>query len=294
MANPRKRLPENVPGDLFVDATCIDCGACRWIAPRVFGDLEEYAFVQAQPEVEAERLRAGIAALACPVGAIGGADVKSAIPLLPEPWTDGVHYLGYHSPASFGAASWLIARPGRPGGNVLVDTPRFTRRVVDAIAALGGIGTIFLTHRDDVGDHAKFAQEFGARRVMHQDDVTRDTRAVEHRIEGRSPVALADDLTVIPVPGHTKGSACLLYDARCLFTGDHLAFDRDAEGRETKRLVAFRGACWYDWRAQTEAMEGLRAYRFEHVLPGHGAPGHLEPVAMRAELSRLIDWMRAR
>lgn len=289
MANPRKRLPENVPGDLFVDATCIDCGACRWIAPRVFGDLEEYAYVRAQPADAAEALRAGVAALACPVGAIGGAATKAAAPLLPEPWTDGVHYLGYHSPDSFGAASWLIARPNLPRGNVLVDTPRFTRRALDAIAALGGIGTIFLTHRDDVGAHARFAAEFGARRVMHRDDVTRDTRAVEEQITGRDPVALADDLTVIPVPGHTKGSACLLYDARCLFTGDHLAFAQDG-----KRLVAFRGACWYDWRAQTEAMEGLRAHSFEHVLPGHGAPGHLEPAAMRAELARLIGWMRAR
>jgi len=294
MANPKKRLPENVPGDVFVDATCIDCGACRWIAPRVFGDLEEYAYVQAQPEGAPERTRTGIAALACPVGAIGGADVRAAAPLLPEPWTDGVHYLGYHSPDSFGAASWLIVRPGRPGGNVLIDTPRFTRRVVDAIAGLGGIGTIFLTHRDDVGDHAKFARKFGARRVMHRDDVERGTRAVEVQVEGVEPFPLADDLLVLPVPGHTKGSACLLFDDRCLFTGDHLAFDRNAGARDGKRLVAFRGACWYDWRAQTEAMEGLRAHRFQHVLPGHGAPGHLEPAAMGRELERLIDWMRAR
>ena len=37
MANPRKRVPENVPGDIFVDSTCIDCDACRQIAPSVFG-----------------------------------------------------------------------------------------------------------------------------------------------------------------------------------------------------------------------------------------------------------------
>lgn len=286
MANRKRSLSENVPGDVFVDATCIDCGACRWIAPRVFGDLDDYAYVRAQPEGEAERLRTGIAALACPVGAIGGADTKAALPHLPEPWTDGVHYLGYHSPDSFGAASWLIVRPG---GNVMIDTPRFTRRVVDGITALGGLSTIFLTHRDDVGAHARFAKAFGARRVMHRDDVGRDTRDVEEQVTGIDPVALADDLTFIPVPGHTKGSACLLFDERCLFTGDHLAFRR-----ETKHLVAFRGACWYDWRAQTEAMERLRAHRFEHVLPGHGAPGHLEPDAMQRELVRLIGWMRAR
>ena len=25
MANPKKRVPENVPGEFFVDSTCIDC-----------------------------------------------------------------------------------------------------------------------------------------------------------------------------------------------------------------------------------------------------------------------------
>jgi len=36
MANLEKRLPENAPGDFFVDSTCIDCDACRQIAPAVF------------------------------------------------------------------------------------------------------------------------------------------------------------------------------------------------------------------------------------------------------------------
>jgi hypothetical protein len=36
MANPKKRVPENVPGDFFVDSTCIDCDTCRQIAPQVF------------------------------------------------------------------------------------------------------------------------------------------------------------------------------------------------------------------------------------------------------------------
>ena len=41
MANPKKRVPENVPGDFFVDSTCIDCDACRQIAPSVFGEAAE-------------------------------------------------------------------------------------------------------------------------------------------------------------------------------------------------------------------------------------------------------------
>ena len=49
MANPKKRVPENVPGDFFVDSTCIDCDACRQIAPAVFGEAAETSFVKAQP-----------------------------------------------------------------------------------------------------------------------------------------------------------------------------------------------------------------------------------------------------
>jgi hypothetical protein len=29
MANPKKRAPENAPGDFFVGSTCIDCDAYR-------------------------------------------------------------------------------------------------------------------------------------------------------------------------------------------------------------------------------------------------------------------------
>jgi ferredoxin len=42
-------VPENVPGDFFVDSTCIDCDACRQIAPAVFGEAAETSFVKAQP-----------------------------------------------------------------------------------------------------------------------------------------------------------------------------------------------------------------------------------------------------
>ena len=41
MANQNKRVPENVPGDFFVDSTCIDCDACRQIASSVFGEAAE-------------------------------------------------------------------------------------------------------------------------------------------------------------------------------------------------------------------------------------------------------------
>lgn len=146
---------------------------------------------------------------------------------------------------------------------------------------------MFLSHRDDVADHAKIARRFGCTRVMHAADVGRDTLEVERRLEGRDPVALAPDLLAIPVPGHTRGSAALLYRGRFLFTGDHLWGSDDGEG-----LDASRSVCWYSWSEQVGSMERLLAFDFEWVLPGHG-PRFAAPAGkMRAALEKLIARMK--
>jgi hypothetical protein len=54
MANLALRLPENVPGDFFVDSTCIDCDACRQIAPKTFSDIGTTSIVQRQPADDEE------------------------------------------------------------------------------------------------------------------------------------------------------------------------------------------------------------------------------------------------
>ena len=82
MANPRKRVPENVTGDFFVDSTCIDCDTCRQVAPQVFGEATATSFVKAQPLARADRRVAIQALLACPTGSIGclaNYDVKSVM-----------------------------------------------------------------------------------------------------------------------------------------------------------------------------------------------------------------------
>src|SRR6185436_3763580 len=82
MANPKKRVPENVPGDFFVDSTCIDCDACRQIAPTVFGEAAETSFVRAQPSSSSDRRQALRALLACPtgsIGCVGGDNVKAVM-----------------------------------------------------------------------------------------------------------------------------------------------------------------------------------------------------------------------
>ena len=71
MAQPALRLSENVAGDFFVDSSCIDCDACRQIAPAVFHEAGDQSAVFHQPESDAELLAAQKALLACPTGSIG-------------------------------------------------------------------------------------------------------------------------------------------------------------------------------------------------------------------------------
>src|SRR6202045_1031905 len=104
MANLKKRVPENVPGDFFVDSTCIDCDACRQIAPAVFGQASDTSFVQSQPNSAADRRRALQALLACPTGSIGclgDDDVKAVMKDFPLVLEEPVFYSGYNSPNSY-------------------------------------------------------------------------------------------------------------------------------------------------------------------------------------------------
>lgn len=288
MARLSDRLPQNVAGEFFVDSTCIDCETCMIVAPETFAESDaELSYVHHQPATEDARHRALMALVSCPTSSIGVVTKqdggKEAAAAFPEAVGDGIHYCGYASEDSYGASSWLIVRPE---GNVLVDSPRAAAPLLANIEALGGVRWMFLTHRDDVADHAKLRTRFGCERIIHAAD---DVIGAERPIEGEEPVRLADDLVVIPVPGHTRGSAVLHYAGHVLFTGDHLWGTADG------RLGASRGVAWHSWSKQIASMERLLDVPFDRVLPGHGRPWRApSPAAARTELEALVARMKIR
>ena len=291
MANVDLRLPENVPGDFFVDSTCIDCDACRQIAPETFAEDGDYSIVYQQPQSDEEIKRAMMALVACPTASIGTTehhDAHIGIDGFPQLIAENVHYCGFNAESSFGAWSYLLVRPQDKGGNVLIDSPRFATQLVNKIDAMGGVKQMFLTHKDDVADHRRFADRYACERVMHADDGAQHL-GIERVIRGGDVVDLDEDLTVIPVPGHTRGHMVLLYENRFLFTGDHLAWSPNR-----KALIAFRSACWYSWTEQIKSMEKLLDHKFEWVLPGHGRIHHDSATNMRIHLDGCIDWMKTR
>ena len=147
---------------------------------------------------------------------------------------------------------------------------------------MGGVRLMFLTHRDDVADHAKWAREFGCTRIMHADDGGARLGA-ERIVSGLDEERLDGDLLAIPTPGHTRGHMALLYRDRYLFTGDHLSW---SPGRRS--LTAFRDVCWDSWPKQVRSLARLLDHRFEWVLPGHGRIHHDSAPAMRRHLEDLL------
>jgi len=291
MASIQKRLPENVSGDFFVDATCIDCDTCRQIAPATFREHGEYSVVYQQPETEDQSKLALMSLVACPTGSIGSRehhDYRLGIDAFPSHISENIYFCGFTAESSFGAWSYLIVRPDSEGGNVLVDSPRFATQLVKKLTALGGATTMFLTHRDDVAYHHQFAGRFGCKRIMHAADGARRL-GIEQIVESDTDFRIDDDLLVIPTPGHTRGHMVLLYKNRFLFTGDHLAW---SPARQS--LTAFRSVNWYSWPEQTRSMEKLLNYDFEWVLPGHGRIHHDSCENMRSYLQRCVAWMKER
>ncbi len=293
MAHIKDRRTQNVEGDFYVDSTCIDCDTCRWLSPAIYAREGSQSVVHHQPTSDAERVAALEALLACPTASIGTqekpTDIRQVQASFPLHIDGNVYYCGYHSKKSFGAASYFIQRAD---GNVLVDSPRFTPPLVRQLEEMGGVDYMYLTHRDDVADHERFHQHFGCDRILHRDDISTSTQAVEIQLTGSDSLELGDDLLIIPQPGHSAGHTVLLYANKYLFTGDHLAWSARLE-----QLYAFRNFCWDSWNRQIKSMKALsrytNGYQFEWILPGHGRRFSADEAAMQAHMQKCIEWMES-
>ncbi|HLM72468.1 MAG TPA: MBL fold metallo-hydrolase, partial [Polyangiaceae bacterium] len=263
------------------------------------GSFEEGSFtgVLRQPQSKAELEAARTATAACPFGAIQLKPNKARVRPgeLGSPWKsfprrieDNVWALGNPSTKNFGALAYFIELPG---GGVLIDPPKPSANLFRWLDEHGGVRWILLTHRDHTHHHTEIAARFpGCRRIIGAADVIlretpymEATGDVEFKLgDGPYPMALDGtpipleslpyaDLAVLPQPGHTPGSLCLLYRGRFLFTGDHFFYSHRQD-----RIVATRLQCWEDWHRQIESVRRLAAWaeagrlRFAWILPGHG------------------------
>jgi glyoxylase-like metal-dependent hydrolase (beta-lactamase superfamily II) len=282
MPKEAERNPANAAGDWYIDMKCIDCAAAREVAPGLIVRRGGKSVFGRQPATRKEEHMAWRAALLCPTASVGRVRGGKPPPdLFPQEIAPGVFRCGYNALSSFGAHSYFAVRKE---GNILVDSPRYVNHLVEAFEKAGGIADVLLTHRDDIVDADRYAKHFGARVFIHEDDADAAPYAT-NVLKGTAPTKIDDRLSVVPVPGHTKGSVVYLLDQIYLFAGDTLAWDPERES-----LTAFRQACWYSWSELKRSLACLDV-SFEWVLPGHGHSHHLSASDMREHLRALVGAM---
>lgn len=284
MADRRKRLDSNVNGNFYVDSTCINCDACRQLAPQTFREVGDYSAVVHQPTDESEEVQAYQALLACPVGSIGTersdkARLQEARVGFPLHLEDGVFYCGFNSEKSFGANSFFVRHPD---GNWLIDSPRYVKQLVDAFDRMGGISIIFLTHEDDIADAEEYAKRFRAKRMIHRAD-SPAVPGAEWIVDGTDAVRVGREFQVVPVPGHTPGSQALLYKDQFLFTGDHLWWEPEERQFESPRELV------WNHEELVRSIGKLMDYRFTWVLAGHGGRIRLSEETARSKIREVVE-----
>lgn len=290
MAQKSLKRPENIEASFFVDDTCIDCDTCRWMAPSVYDKVNGKSAVIKEAISNQEKQAAMQALISCPTASIGYTgdeinikQVQETLPILIEA---NVYHCGYHSAKSYGATSYFIQRPQ---GNVLVDSPRFTKALVRKLEEMGGIKYMFLTHKDDVADHQKFHEHFGCQRIIHQKELCEAIPDAEIIIEHEYHSKIddsEDELAIIYAPGHTAGHLLLNYKKQFLFSGDHLAYSK-----KLNQLISWK-AYSSSWQKQIESVEKLIEYYWSWLLPGHGKRIKAHPEAYKLHIERCVEWMK--
>ena len=263
MPRPDQANPSDAPGPWFVDTRCIRCDAARNWAPDFIGmDASGRSYVARQPADAEEEAALWQAAAACPTKSIGNRDQpREPANVFPYLMTDGVFALGNNSLSSFAAHSFMVLRPD---GNLMIDSPRFSRALAESIDGLGSIAHVLLTHRDDVADADRWAERYGARVWIGEDDADAAPYATD--LTGNdSTIVISPGVLSIPAPGHTKGHVVYHVDDRCLFTGDTLHWNhRRAE------LDVFPNQTFFSWETLADTLTQLASLKVEWLFPGHG------------------------
>ena len=276
---------DNVDGPWFVDTRCIRCDAARHWAPGLIEmDDRGLSYVARQPGGPEEAAALWRAAAACPTQSIGSTEERrSPSPAFPFELTSGVHALGHNARESFGAHSYLVPRAD---GNLMIDSPRFTRGLAERVDGLGGVRHVLLSHRDDVADADRWAERYGADVWIHAADADAAPYATVV-VEGDERVEVAAGAVAVPVAGHTEGGLAFHVDDRWLLTGDTLHWNH-----RRGELDVFAEQTFHSWDALADSIDRLAELPVEWVFPGHGSWHNVRTDVYDKQMSRLAPAMR--
>jgi len=267
----------------YVDDRCTNCDVARQFAPDLIAEVNGKSELLRQPGGDAELRDLHAAAYACPTRSIRHPDKRLDSDLDPFPMEldDGLFHCGHNSRQTAAANSFLLRRDT---GNLMIDTPRWSPGLAERYEKLGPVTDVLLTHRDHVAHGRQYADHFGARLWIHEDDL--DSRPdSDVVIRGLDPLEIAPGVVVHPLPGHTKGSVLYLADDKYCFTGDSFYWSRTTGDLEVAESVT-----WYDIRVLAASLARTAPkIRFEWVLPGHGDRMRRPAEEMAARMAGLVE-----
>jgi glyoxylase-like metal-dependent hydrolase (beta-lactamase superfamily II) len=161
-----------------------------------------------------------------------------------------------------GTNTWILREPGADGC-VVVDPGPLHEEHLSAIAALGSVRMIVLTHGHfDHSEGALRLRELTGAPITARDETLCVDAPVLHP-GTKSHVASVEWLTVL-TPGHSSDSVCFVLTAdRALLTGDTIL------GRGTT-VVAHPDGRLGDYLDSLQRLRDLADHDFDVLLPGHG------------------------
>jgi glyoxylase-like metal-dependent hydrolase (beta-lactamase superfamily II) len=280
-------MHEDSHGGWYVNDHCFNCDTARQLAPELIGEVDGRSKILRQPQNEAEINTLHVAAYACPTRSIRHPSVQLDPTRDPFPMRldDGVYLCGHNSQQTVGANAYLLVRPA---GNMMIDTPRYSKMLAAKYEALGAVTDVLLTHGDHAAHGRRYADRFGARLWIHEGDLSEAPDA-DQILRGKDPIEVAKGVIAHPLPGHTEGSVLYVADERHCFSGDSIYWSRATEDVEV-----FETVTWYSITELAASLaRSVGRLHFEWLLPGHGGRKRLPAEEMTRRLQALTTRVQA-
>lgn len=150
-------------------------------------------------------------------------------------------------------------------GNILIDCPAWDETNQNFLCSLGGVRSLFLTHRGAISK-TKEIQEFFNCDILIQEQEA-------YLLPGLRVTTFEQEFTLSPLTqaiwtsGHSPGSACLYYhQGRVLFSGRHLLPNQQGEP------VPLRTVKTFHWHRQIKSVQFLldrfTPETLQYICPG--------------------------
>lgn len=164
---------------------------------------------------------------------------------------------------TLGGTAYLIVENE---ANILIDCPAWEEVNQEFLKKVGGVRSLFLTHRGGIGKTRELQETFGCRVVIQEQEA--------YLLPGLKVTTFQQEFTfsslvqAIWTPGHSPGSSCLYHpgEGGILFSGRHLLPNQLGEP------VPLRTAKTFHWTRQINSVRLLLDHftsdTLQYICPG--------------------------